>query len=169
MGRTSLGRFKVEKVLTKAERYWRLTAGPALKEIRDNALFKAAGFASFERYVDERWDMSRARAYQLIDSVRAMKALEDVTPEVPNERQLRAILPVVDDHGKDAAEQVWREGPCDFLGGREAGQPTPVDGFRGVRAYRVTGGRRAWIFCSRADSMISKAALPSLGWMCPVA
>ncbi|MEV4079171.1 hypothetical protein AB0J43_02610 [Nonomuraea fuscirosea] len=103
----SRARAKVAKVLTKAERYWRLTAGPALKEIRDNQLYKAAGFGTFERYVDERWDMSRPRAYQLIDSVRAMQALEDVTDEVPNERQLRAILPVVDDHGKEAAGRVW--------------------------------------------------------------
>ncbi|MEV0236798.1 hypothetical protein [Nonomuraea sp. NPDC050786] len=104
----SRARAKVAKVLTKAERYWRLTAGPALKQIRDDGLYKDAGFASFERYVDERWDMSRPRAYQLIDSVRAMEALEGVTDEVPNERQLRAILPVVDGHGKEAAEQVWR-------------------------------------------------------------
>ncbi|SEU46875.1 hypothetical protein [Nonomuraea wenchangensis] len=104
----SRARAKVEKVLTKAERYWRLTAGPALKEIRDNQLYKAAGFATFERYVDERWDMSRPRAYQLIDSVRAMQALEGVTDEVPNERQLRALLPVVDQHGTEAAGQVWK-------------------------------------------------------------
>jgi hypothetical protein len=104
----SRARAKVAKVLTKAERYWRLTAGPALKAIRDNPeLYKSAGFSSFERYVSERWDMSRPRAYQLIDSVRAMQALEGVTDEVPNERQLRAILPVVDDHGKEAAERVW--------------------------------------------------------------
>uniref|UniRef100_UPI003F49735A hypothetical protein n=1 Tax=Microtetraspora malaysiensis TaxID=161358 RepID=UPI003F49735A len=104
----SRARGKVETVLTKAERYWRLTAGPALQEIRDNALYQGAGFASFERYVAERWGMSRPRAYQLIDSVRAMKALGPVTSEVPNERQLRAIVPVVDQHGVEAAQAVWK-------------------------------------------------------------
>ncbi|MFC4536918.1 hypothetical protein [Sphaerisporangium dianthi] len=107
-GLISRARVKVERVLSEAERYWRLTAGPALKEIRDNGLYKTAGFSSFERYVADRWDMSRPRAYQLIDSVRAMKWLEGVTGEVPNERQLRAILPVGDAHGAAAAQQVWK-------------------------------------------------------------
>lgn len=104
----SNARKRVEEFLAKAERYWRLTAGPALQEIRDKALYKAAGFSSFEEYVDKRWRISRQRAYQLINSVRALKWLEGVTNEVPNERQLRAILPVGDEHGPEAARQVWK-------------------------------------------------------------
>jgi hypothetical protein len=103
----SRARSKVEKTLTKAERYWRLTAGPALKEIRDKGLYKA-NYATFEQYVSQRWQMSRPRAYQLIDSVRAMEWLEGVTSEVPNERQLRAILPIGDTCGEKAAQEVWQ-------------------------------------------------------------
>lgn len=42
--------------------------GQALKEIRDNRLYKHALFDTFEAYTRERWDMGKAHAYRLIRS-----------------------------------------------------------------------------------------------------
>ena len=65
-------------------------AGAALAEIRDSRLYRAT-HASFEAYVAERWELSRPRAYELIDASRVannLSAVADIT--TTNESQLRA-------------------------------------------------------------------------------
>jgi hypothetical protein len=44
----------------------RLNQGRALREIRDSRLYRAK-YPTFEAYLKEVWEMSRSRAYQLID------------------------------------------------------------------------------------------------------
>ena len=73
-------------------------AGAALAEIRDKRLYRAT-HASFEAYVAERWELSRPRAYDLIDASRVannLSAVADVA--TTNEFQLRALrdLPAED-------------------------------------------------------------------------
>ena len=73
-------------------------AGAALAEIRDKRLYRAT-HASFEAYVAERWELSRPRAYDLIDASRVannLSAVADVS--TTNEFQLRALrdLPAED-------------------------------------------------------------------------
>ena len=66
-------------------------AGAALAEIRNKRLYRAT-HASFEAYVAERWQLSRPRAYDLIDASRVannLSAVADVTST--NEFQLRAL------------------------------------------------------------------------------
>ncbi|MDP9850239.1 hypothetical protein [Streptosporangium lutulentum] len=106
-GIISNARRKVERVLDKTERYFRLTAGPALIEIHREESYKAAGFSTWAA-ATEFFGLSVRRSYQLMDSVRAMEWLDGVTSEVPGERQLRAILPIGDKYGKEAAQKVWR-------------------------------------------------------------
>lgn len=69
--------------------------GRALKEIRDNRLYKLAMFDTFEAYTRARWDISRAHAYRLIhyyDVIRNLSPIGDVLPA--NESQVRHLAPL---------------------------------------------------------------------------
>ena len=66
--------------------------GKALREIRDDRLYRQLLFESFEAYLKERWDMSKSHAYRLIEASRVidnLSPLGEVLPE--NEAQLRAL------------------------------------------------------------------------------
>jgi hypothetical protein len=83
--------------------FW--AAGKALQVIRDARLYRGK-YATFEDYLAERWDMSRAQAYRLIDAwplAERMSPMGDI-----NERQIRELLPLADRHGQDAAVTVYR-------------------------------------------------------------
>jgi len=80
-------------------------AGKALNVIRDARLYRDSD-ATFEAYVERRWDISRAQAYRLID---AWPLAEHLSPMGDiNERQTRELLPVATRHGQDAAVTVYR-------------------------------------------------------------
>jgi hypothetical protein len=67
--------------------------GKALKEIRDDRLYRQLLFTSFEAYLKDRWDMGRSQAYRLIEAVRVIDNLSpigDILPE--NEAQLRPLV-----------------------------------------------------------------------------
>lgn len=69
--------------------------GKALKEVRDERLYRVLLFESFEAYLKHRWDMSRSHAYRLIDAARVIDNLSpigDILPE--NEAQLRPLMPL---------------------------------------------------------------------------
>lgn len=69
--------------------------GRALKEIRDNRLYKLALFDTFEAYTRARWDISRAHAYRLIhycEVIRNLSPIGDVLPA--NESQVRHLAPL---------------------------------------------------------------------------
>jgi hypothetical protein len=66
--------------------------GKALKEIRDDRLYRQLLFESFDAYLRERWDMSKSHAYRLIEACRVidnLSPLGEVLPE--NEAQLRPL------------------------------------------------------------------------------
>ena len=66
--------------------------GKALKEIRDDRLYRQLLFESFEAYLKDRWDMSKSHAYRLIEASRVidnLSPLGEVLPE--NEAQLRPL------------------------------------------------------------------------------
>jgi len=66
--------------------------GRALKEIRDNRLYKLALFDSFEAYTRARWDISRAHAYRLIKYCEVMRNLSPIGEVLPaNESQVRHL------------------------------------------------------------------------------
>ena len=75
--------------------------GSALLEIRDQRLYRET-HTSFEAYAAERWSLSRARAYQLIDSASVVKVLGD--PDgLRNEAQARELVTLE----PEAAQAVW--------------------------------------------------------------
>jgi hypothetical protein len=79
--------------------------GEALRAIRDRRLYKGE-FPSFERYCDERWDLARTTAYQLIRAADVVNNVRDVTPEhiVPdNEAQARPLTKL----SADQQREVW--------------------------------------------------------------
>jgi hypothetical protein len=84
--------------------FW--AAGKALQVIRDARLYRGS-HATFEEYVEQRWDMSRPQAYRLIDAWPLAERLSPMGDKL-NERQIRELLPLADRHGQDAAVTVYR-------------------------------------------------------------
>jgi len=84
--------------------FW--AAGKALQVIRDARLYRQA-HATFEDYVEQRWDMSRPQAYRLVDAWPLAERLSPMGDKL-NERQIRELLPLVGRHGQDAAVLVYR-------------------------------------------------------------
>jgi hypothetical protein len=84
--------------------FW--AAGKALQVIRDARLYRDT-HGTFEDYLAERWDMSRAQAYRLIDAWPLAERLSPMGDRL-NERQVRELLPVASDHGHDAAAVVYQ-------------------------------------------------------------
>lgn len=80
--------------------------GKALKEIRDNRLYKQAFFKSFEAYTRERWDMGKSHAYRLIQFYEVIYNLSPIGDKLPaNESQARPLTQL------DSIEQrqLWKE------------------------------------------------------------
>ena len=84
--------------------FW--AAGKALQVIRDARLYRDT-HATFEDYVEQRWDMSRPQAYRLIDAWPLAERLSPMGDKL-NERQVRELLPLASRHGHDAAVTVYR-------------------------------------------------------------
>jgi hypothetical protein len=81
--------------------------GTALLMIRDEKLYRGE-YKTFEEYCDQKWNIDRSRAYQLIDSAEVVATLKmsttvDILPT--SERQTRplALLP------SDKQVEAWRE------------------------------------------------------------
>ena len=65
--------------------------GNALTEIRDNKQYKD-NYSTFEDYCIKRWDIKRAYAYQLIQSVKTIENLSTVVDILPEtQRQTREL------------------------------------------------------------------------------
>ncbi|WP_449065241.1 hypothetical protein [Planomonospora algeriensis] len=68
-----------ETARSRVERYWTLTAGRSLLEIRDGKLYEVYGsYKSFMEYVEDRWQISRQHAYRAMQSVPVHLALPEV-------------------------------------------------------------------------------------------
>lgn len=82
--------------------------GTVLREIRDSELYKLKA-DTFEQYVDTRWQMSRPRAYELIEAapvLRVMSAIPDTRPAVS---QALALVSVLERDGEEGVRDVLRE------------------------------------------------------------
>lgn len=84
--------------------FW--AAGKALQVIRDARLYRAT-HPTFEAYAADRWDMSRAHAYRLIEAWPLAERLSPIGDKL-NEGQVRELLPLSGQHGQDAAVTVYR-------------------------------------------------------------
>jgi hypothetical protein len=83
--------------------FW--AAGRALQIVRDGRLYRDR-HASFDDYVEQRWDMQRSYAHKLIRAWPLAAKLHPVAPAI-NEGQVRELLPVAVQHGEDAAVTVY--------------------------------------------------------------
>jgi len=96
---------KLETLIVQNQE-WFYKIGKALKEIRDNRLYKLALFESFEVYTRERWDMCKAHAYRLIRAYEVIHNLSPIGDRLPvNESQVRPLTQL------DSIEQrqLWKE------------------------------------------------------------
>lgn len=78
--------------------------GKALREIRDNRLYRILLFQTFEMYTRARWEIGKSQAYRLIEACRVIDNLSpigDVLPE--NEAQLRSLASL----NSAAQQKVW--------------------------------------------------------------
>ncbi|MEV6767529.1 hypothetical protein AB0N05_02750 [Nocardia sp. NPDC051030] len=83
--------------------FW--TAGRALQIVRDARLYRA-DHATFDDYVEKRWDMQRSYAHKLIRAWPLAARLHPLAPSI-NEGQIRELLPIAAAHGEDAAVTVY--------------------------------------------------------------
>jgi len=83
--------------------FW--AAGKALQVIRDARLYRGT-HDTFEGYVEDQWDMSRAQAYRLIDAWQLAERLSPIGGKL-NESQVRELLPLAGRHGPAAAVTVY--------------------------------------------------------------
>lgn len=116
--------------------FW--AAGKALQVIRDGRLYRET-HDTFEAYVGQRWDMSRAQAYRLIEAWPVAEQLS-VSPigDTLTESQVRALLPVARRHGPDVAAEVYRE-----VAGTEGLRVTAALLADAARAIPDSGGQLA--------------------------
>lgn len=69
--------------------------GKALREVRDERLYRKLLFDSFDGYLKNRWDMGRSQAYRLIEASRVIDNLSPIGDTLPeNEAQLRPLTPL---------------------------------------------------------------------------
>lgn len=80
--------------------------GKALKQIRDDRLFRDLLFDSFEAYVKDRWDMARSQAYRLITAATVIDNLSPIGDGIlpQNEFQARVLARFT----KEDQRNIWR-------------------------------------------------------------
>jgi hypothetical protein len=82
-----------------------IAVGQALLAIRDQQLYRPS-YPTFEFYVHERWQMSRPRAYQLMDAAQVVDAVSTTVDILPtNEAQARPLTRLPPEQQR----KVWRE------------------------------------------------------------
>lgn len=85
--------------------------GLALMEIRDGRLYRAE-YGTFEEYCQERWGISRPRAYQLIDAAVVTTELSTIVDTLPaTESQARPLAALKPEQQREAWERVLETAP----------------------------------------------------------
>ena len=81
--------------------------GKALKQIRDEQLYRQLLFDTFESYVKDRWDMARSHAYRLIEASKVIDNLSPIGDGIlpKNESQARALAQLKTTDQRN----IWRE------------------------------------------------------------
>lgn len=82
--------------------------GVVLREIRDAGLYRLKA-ATFEQYVSDRWQMSRPRAYELIEAAPVLRVLSGIPDTRPAVSQALALAPVYERAGERGVREVVRQ------------------------------------------------------------
>ena len=87
--------------------------GVALKQIRDNQLYKLQGYNRFEDYCQERWDMGSRYAYMQIESSTVVENLRTIGSHFlpTNERQARPLTKLPIEKQGEIWEKVLESAP----------------------------------------------------------
>ena len=88
--------------------------GRALMEIRDNELYKiknGGGYGTFEAYCQDTWNLSRPRAYQLIESAKVKNNLSTVVDIPKTESQTRPLSKLQPQQQKEAWQKAVDTAP----------------------------------------------------------
>lgn len=103
MGENQLAR--LETIIQK-HRHQFYQSGRALKQIREERLYRDALFDNFDAYVRERWDMHRSHAYRLIQAATVMDNLSPIGDGIlpQNESQTRVLAR----ENKEEQRRLWR-------------------------------------------------------------
>jgi len=94
----------LEKEIDKNRRSF-YVIGKALKEIRDDRLYRFLLFKTFEAYTRVRWEIGKSQAYRLIEACHVIDNLSpigDILPE--NEFQVRSLAPL----SAAVQRKIWR-------------------------------------------------------------
>lgn len=95
----------LENVINKNRRSF-YVIGKALKEIRDDRLYRFLLFKTFEAYTRARWETGKSQAYRLIEACHVIDNLSpigDILPE--NEAQVRSLATLA----PAAQRKIWRD------------------------------------------------------------
>ncbi len=96
---------ELEVVIDKSRRNF-YELGCALKEIRDNRLYRISLFNSFEEYAKKRWAMGKSQAYRLIEACNVIDSLSPIGDVLlENESQVRLLVPLT----SLERQRVWRQ------------------------------------------------------------
>lgn len=95
-----------------------VAVGNALAAIRNERLYRA-DYATFEDYARERWEIGRARAYQLMGAAQAALAVSTIVDIAPpaNEAQARPLAGLA----PDVQREVWQQATATAPGGKVSG------------------------------------------------
>lgn len=87
-----------------------IEVGHALAAIRDGKKYKALGYGNFEEYVGKRWNLTLARAKQLMNAAQVAEVLGTNVPipQPVSEGQLRPLAPLAK-RDPEAARDAWAE------------------------------------------------------------
>lgn len=107
---TSLDRSQLRKLETTIAKGIEtfIEVGQALKQIRDQRLYRGE-FKSFDAYVQEKWMLSRSRAYQLIESAEVAGNVHHGAQNqvaIPNERTARELAKLPAEEQPKAWDEV---------------------------------------------------------------
>jgi hypothetical protein len=84
--------------------FW--VAGKCLQGVRDEGLYRET-HGTFESYVEDVHEISRAQAYRLINAWPLAEALSPIGDKI-TESQIRELLPLAEGHGVGAAVTVYQ-------------------------------------------------------------
>lgn len=87
--------------------------GQELIAIRDRRLYRTA-YPNFEAYLQERWQMSRSRGYELMSASEVIENLSDMSDKPANARQADALSKAP----AEQQQQAWTEAIATALNGK---------------------------------------------------
>ena len=100
----------LEEVIAKSEKAFYET-GSALREIREQKLYRLKGYKDFESYCLKEWEFTRRRADQLIQAAECKDLLtrNNCSQIPPNEAQIRALSKLPPEQQAEVWQQITQE------------------------------------------------------------